>query len=200
LNSIEGTLRQARRALTQGATAPGPSSPPSDRGVVLFSLGAHNAPVSENPLAQSQNDTPYRSFEDLASGLTTGRTPTGQLLESASLQPVFAVSARVPTMPWKAAPETGHIKGVVTDPGGAVDGAEITIESANGSARLSAARTDGGGFYGHTGLDPGDYRVLVTPLQDGQYRSTCTVTVVAGAVSTLDLRIDSGTPFTAACQ
>jgi len=199
LNSIEGTLRQVRRALAPLDVA-APLVPESPRGVVLFSMGAHNAPVNQNPFA-SQRDTPYRSFEDLAAGLTTGRTSAGQPLEPTPLVPVFASAAPVPDLPWKTSPTTGHLQGIVrTRDGAAVDGAEIVIESTDQATRVTAARTDGGGFYGRVGLAPGAYRVLVTPLADGQYRSACTVTVSAGVVATLNLRVDRATPFTAACQ
>jgi uncharacterized lipoprotein YddW (UPF0748 family) len=203
LNSIEGTLRQTRRALAVTGDEQGPTSRglPPPRGVTFYSLGAHNAPVSQNPLSSSQRDTPYRAFEDLAAGLTTGRTSAGQLLEPASQPPIFATSVTTPSMPWKAQPTTGAVQGIVTASAGApLDGAAIAIEAANGSSLVSAARTDGGGFFGHVGLAPGEYRVIVVPDGDGQYRSNCTVSIGAGAVSTVTLRVDAGSPSVATCQ
>jgi hypothetical protein len=200
LNAIEGTLQQVRRVIRlPGQSEPG--SPESPRGVVLFSMGAHNAPVNQNPLSLSQRDTPYRAFEDLAAGLTTGRTSAGQLLEPTSFMPVFQQPAGVPVMPWKATPTTGHLQGTVTaGDGAAIDGAEIVIESIDQTVRRAAARTDGGGFYGRVGLAPGEYRVLVAPIGEGLHRSACTVTVSAGLVSTLDLRVDRTSPVLAACR
>jgi uncharacterized lipoprotein YddW (UPF0748 family) len=189
LNSVEGTLRQARRALDRTG-----GQPP---GVVLYSMGAHNAPVTSNPLA-SARDTPYRAFEDVASGLTTGRTRGGQTLEPAGLAPVFADRVPEPDMPWKTAGDRGLVKGVVTSGAGAIDGAEIALELEDGSRRVRAARTDGNGFFGHVGLSPGAYRVIVTPIGDGSYRSGCTVAVAGGAVASLELRIES-TPALATC-
>ena len=106
LNAVEGTLRQVRRA-----TEPTPDT--LTPGVVLFSMGAHNAPVPQNPLAVGdQRDTPYRGFDDLAAGLTTGRTTGGQLLELGTGRAVFATPAAPPAMPWKTAPTLGHLMGV----------------------------------------------------------------------------------------
>jgi uncharacterized lipoprotein YddW (UPF0748 family) len=188
LNSIEGTLRQVRRALEPVRGAAG--------GVVLFSLGAHNAPVNVNPLAGS-HDTPYRTFEDLAAGLTTGRTISGQSLDP-STPPVFRDAAPVPQVPWKTGNDSGHLKGLVTSSAGAVDGAEIALESEDGRVRVTAGRSDGNGFFGRVGLAPGSYRVVVTPLGDGSFRSACTVAVSAGAVQSIELRIDSS-PAIATC-
>jgi hypothetical protein len=209
LNAVEGTLRQIRR--TTAVVAPADTLPPPD-GVVLFSMGAHNAPVANNPLAASgPRDTPYRGFDDLASGLTTGRTTTGQPLESSGQPPVFAQPAAIPVPAWKLAPATGHLRGTITRPAGPVDGADVTLDPVATPARrglgavyaaatvAALGRSDGGGAYGGLNLAPGVYRVLVTPPADGQYRSACTVTIVAGVVTTLDLSIDSARPAVAGC-
>ena len=201
LNSIEGTLRQTRLALTRPSAESLTAAAPAARGVVLFSMGAHNAPVNQNPLSPTQRDTPYRAFEDLASALTTGRTTGGQAVELIAFTPVFGTPAATPALPWKAAATTGHLMGVVTTSNGAaVDSAAVAIETAGAlSTTLAAARTDGSGFYGRTGLLPGEYRVVVTPLGEGSRRSVCTVTITAGAVSTLNLRLDPATPLGAVC-
>jgi hypothetical protein len=82
-----------------------------------------------------------------------------------------------------------------------VDGAEIALEAVSPLATpAGATRTDGGGFYGRVGLTPGEYRLLVTPLAEGQRRSTCTVTITPGVVATVNLTIDAGAPFTASCH
>lgn len=192
LNSVEGTLQQVRRAME-------PADRAVPQGVVLFSLGAHNAPVIGNPLAlPGPRDTPYRAFEDLAAGLTTGRTSSGQILESSAV-PVFSGAAPVPLAAWKRSPQTGSLKGTVTMAGGApVDGAEIVLEAAG--VGEPAGRTDGGGFFGRAGVAPGTYEVLVTPLGDGRYRSACGVTISPGVVSTLDLELNPARPATAACS
>ena len=180
-------------------------------------MGAHNAPVADNPLAVSgPRDTPYRSFDDLAAGLLTGRTTIGQLLEPASLPPVFSQPAGLPLPPWKTAPTTGHLRGTltVTRPDGAsvaADDASVALEWVADDRRFpggvppvppavpAVAPADGGGVYGRFDLAPGRYRVLVAPVGDGQYRSACTVTVTAGLVATLDLTVDPSRPAVAVC-
>ena len=210
LNAVEGTLRQVRRSTIVSNV----DARPAADGVVLFSMGAHNAPVADNPLAVSgPRDTPYRGFDDLASGLTSGRTTTGQALEASSLSPVFGQPAAVPVPESKLAPASGHLRGTITRASAPVDGAEVTLEPvlgdirrAPGAAGASAAvasglgRSDGGGAYGGLNLVPGRYTVIVAPPGDGQYRSACTVTIVAGAVASLDLSIDASRPAVASCQ
>ena len=61
----------------------------------------------------------------------------------------------------------------------------------------AVAPADGGGVYGRFDLAPGRYRVLVSPIGDGVYRSTCAVTIVA--VATLDLTVDPSRPAVATC-
>ena len=61
------------------------------------------------------------------------------------------------------------------------------------------APADGGGVYGRFDLAPGRYRVLVSPIGDGVYRSTCTVTIAPGSVATLDLAVDPARPAVATC-
>jgi uncharacterized lipoprotein YddW (UPF0748 family) len=210
LNAVEGTLRQIRRATTVAADA---DTLPLPDGVVLFSMGAHNAPVADNPLAVSgPRDTPYRGFDDLASGLTSGRTTAGQPLEASSLSPVFGQAVAAPAPGWKAAPASGHLRGTITRGAEPVDGADVTLEPVLGDVRrapgaVAAAaapaaglgRSDGGGAYGGLGVAPGRYVVVVSPPGDGQYRSACTVTIAAGAVATLDLAIDGARPALATC-
>jgi hypothetical protein len=114
LNALEGTLRQTRRALEPaGANM---ASADVARGVVLYLMGAHNAPVTSNPLAlPSQRDTPFRAFEDLASGLRTGRTVAGQSLESRSGPAPFAQATAVPAMPWKVHRKPAHCRARLSD-------------------------------------------------------------------------------------
>jgi uncharacterized lipoprotein YddW (UPF0748 family) len=195
-NAIEGTLRQIRRTIevVNGSTVPG---------VAIYSMGAHNAPVNDNPFAvPSQRDTPYRVFDDLASGLKNGKTASGQPLESRAGPGVFAAGSApaLATLAWKSAPQTGHVKGIVRHGDGQpVDTADITIDSIAEGGTSAATTTDGNGFYGHVGLAPGTYRVSVMPSGDGRYISTCTIDIVAGSVSTLDLMVDTSRPSTATC-
>jgi hypothetical protein len=173
------------------------------KGVALYSMGAHNAPVNNNPYAvPSERDTPYRAFDDLAAGLRTGKTSSGQPLEPHAGIGVFAPTAVPALAPlaWKFGPQTGHLKGTVqhTD-GSAVDTADIAIDGTSDPSASATTTTDGNGFYGHVGLQPGSYRVSVLPGGDGRYIATCTVDIGSGAVSTLDLTIDTTRPSTANC-
>jgi uncharacterized lipoprotein YddW (UPF0748 family) len=195
-NAIEGTLRQIRRSLelTDGNAL---------RGVAIYSMGAHNAPVNDNPFAvPNRRDTPYRTFDDLAAGLKTGQTSSGQPLEQRSGAGVFApgnVPAMVP-LAWKAMPSTGQLKGTVKHADGpAVDTADILIESASEGGSSATTTSDGNGFYGHIGLAPGTYRVSVMPAGDGRYISSCTIDIGSGSVSTLDLMVDVSRPSAAVC-
>jgi uncharacterized lipoprotein YddW (UPF0748 family) len=195
-NAIEGTLRQIRRSIetVDGQTLPG---------VAIYSMGAHNAPVNDNVYAvPSQRDTPYRAFEDLAAGLRTGKTSSGQPLEPHAGVGVFAPTA-VPSLAplgWKFAPQTGLLKGVVrTTDGSAVDTADIAIDSTSDPNASVATTTDGNGFYGRVGLQAGTYRVSVLPVADGRYMATCTIDIGSGGASTLDLAIDTTRPSTAVC-
>ncbi len=112
--------------------------------------------------------------------------------------PVFRDVVPVPEMPWKTRADRGHVKGLVTSVTGAIDGAVIALESEDGRVRVTAGRSDGNGFFGRVGMAPGSYRVVVTPLGEGSFRSACTVTVSAGSVASIELRIDSS-PAIATC-
>ncbi|HEY8548842.1 MAG TPA: family 10 glycosylhydrolase [Vicinamibacterales bacterium] len=192
LNAVEGTLRQARRALE-----PDPAGP--THGVAFFSLGAHNAPVTSNPFAvPGPRDTPYRAFEDLAAGLTTGRAASGGALEAGGVPPLFATTVPPPVMPWKAALDRGHLAGTIDGPDGIADGAEVLLETIDGTFALPG-RVDGSGFFGGTWIAPGRYHVVVVPPGGGRYRSSCDVEVTAGAVASLRLQLDPSGPAVAAC-
>jgi uncharacterized lipoprotein YddW (UPF0748 family) len=194
-NAIEGTLRQIRRSVESVNKV-------SLKGVAIYSMGAHNAPVNDNPYAvPSRRDTPYRSFEDLASGLKTGKTSAGQPLEVRAGIGVFAPSAMVVPFSWKNTPLAGHLKGTVKrSDGSPLDTADISIEGTSDSgAGPVTTTTDGSGFYGRVGLTPGTYRISVLPVGDGRYISNCSIDITAGTVASLDLIVDSGRPSTATC-
>jgi uncharacterized lipoprotein YddW (UPF0748 family) len=195
LNSLEGTLRQARRALEPSDQAP-------LDGIVVYSMGAHNAPVSQNPLAlPSPRDTPFRTFDDLAAAFTTSRTLSGQAVETSGTVPLFTADMPTPQMPWKTEPQRGDLKGTVRlADGTAVDGADIALEAVGAPVAESPTRTDGGGFYGRVGIVPGTYRVIVTPDGGSRFQSTCSVTISAGAVANLDLVVDPSRPAVATCN
>ncbi len=197
LNSVEGTLRQLRRALESNATAP-------SLGAVLYSVGAHNAPVSANPYAvPAGRDTPLRAYEDLAAGLTTGKTTAGQALEAGSTRAApFAAATPAPVLPWKTSPQTGFLMGTIARADGApLDTAQITLERAPSgpneppippemSVSFTSVQTDGSGFYGFTTIPPDRYRLVITPRDASPVTSGCTITIAPGVLSRLDAALD----------
>ncbi len=196
LNSIEGTLRQARKAV-----APSAQAKRSD-GVVFFSFANTNDAVTANPLALPPNqDTPRRAFAEFAAGLTTGKSADGTRAyedQTANPTPLFAQATLPPALPWKAAPQLGHVMGLARNNKGAVlDTAEVLLARSTddappkGRANLRTA-TDGNGFYGGVDLAPGRYRVTVTPVGEPPYTPDATVRVLAGKVTNFDILLDRG--------
>jgi uncharacterized lipoprotein YddW (UPF0748 family) len=204
LNSIEGTIRQIRSAFEAGSGSNGAGSNPLD-GVVLYSMGAHNAPVTRNPLAiPAGRDTPLRTFEDLSSGLRTSRTVAGQALEASSAGAnasplgVFAVQP-VSTIPFSMMMAVGHVLGTIQgDEGRPLDSADVVFENEAGVTKR--VTTDGDGFFGGANLTTGQWRVSVSPAGAGRYLANCTLTITAGQVARFDLQIDTSRLGVASCQ
>ena len=199
LNSVEGTLRQVRRGLEPSSLGF------RNLGVNLYSMATSNAAVAANPFSiPAGRNTPLRPFADFAAGLTTGHSADGlTLFEDPAANPVaiFAEPTPIPELPWKSAPATGHLKGVIRDESGAlVDSGALTIERVSDGPAPPVGRTsvatasDGSGFYGGVDLAPGTFRVAVTPVGGAAYTSACTATVIAGQVASLDINIDRTAP------
>ena len=196
LNSVEGTLLQARRALSASATGRRAA------GVNFFSMAVTNAAVAGNPLSlPAGQDTPLRPFSEFAAGLTTGRSADGaRPYEDAAANPVplFPAPAAVAEMPWKSSPAAGHLMGFILDEtGAAVDSGVVTIlrvdpATAPGAGRTSVSvATDGQGFYGGVDLAPGNYSVTVTAPARPPFRPARTVAVAAGRVSRFDFALEN---------
>ena len=183
LNSIEGTLRQTRRALQPSATTGN-----TLKGVVFYSMAVTNTAITANPHSIPAGlNTPTRPFAEFVSGLKTGRSTDGTTLYEAEGQtPVFADAATIPVLEWKASPTRGHVMGVARDAAGAtLDTADVTIQnSATGETRQTA--TDGGGFWGGVDLAPGTYTVSASV--NGAIVYTRTFTVTPGAVTRADTK------------
>jgi uncharacterized lipoprotein YddW (UPF0748 family) len=197
LNSIEGTIRQIRVAFETGAN-------PLD-GVVLYSIGAHNAPVTRNPLAvPAGRDTPLRTFDDLASGLRTGRTVAGQALEagSANSNSALGVFATPPVSLFSTSLTLaiGHVLGTIQGDGSPLDSADVMLENETGVSKR--VTTDGDGFFGGANLTAGQWRVSVIPAgaASGRYLANCTLTVAANQVARFDLQVDTSRLGVASCQ
>lgn len=181
LNSVEGTVRQTRKALEESA------SPPA--GVALFSLAANNAPVVSNPLSvPAGRDTPQRAVEDLAAGLRFGRTTTGVPVDPALVGP-FAEVAAVPTFEWKQA--EGHVLGrLQRGDGNPLDG--VAVQAVRSAGVVSASTvTDGSGVFALPALEPGSYRL--TGTSDGtSWPSTCEVEVSVAQVAQVTVTLEAG--------
>lgn len=167
LNSIEGTLRQARR--TREANADG---------ILFFAMGdtkpwsilanSTNNAVTKNPYALPVAGvfTPKRPNEEFFAALRTSTATDGRTAFERIEKPLFAATLPPPR---KAEATTGAIMGQAEG-----DGTLVTIESATQTTRTT--HTDGGGFFGMLGLAPGEYRVTAGA-------KSATVVVVAGSVA-----------------
>jgi uncharacterized lipoprotein YddW (UPF0748 family) len=199
VNAIEGSLRQVRRALQPSLLGN------STIGVNVFSMATSNIAVTANPFSIPANqNTPARPFAEFAAGLVTGRSVNGLTLyedPAANPMPIFELPATIPTLPWKAAPQVGHLRGTIRDESGAlVDAGPVSIERVADETSPSAGRTivntasDGNGYYGGIDLAPGAFRVTVSPVGQDAYTTACTVGVNAGQVATFDISIDRSAP------
>jgi uncharacterized protein (TIGR03437 family) len=195
INSIEGTLRQVRRAL-------GPSSRgKSASGVALFSFANSNEVVPANPLSlPTGQTTAKRQISELVSALTSGMSvDKTQDYEDRASNPmaVFAQTVPIPKAPWKMFPQVGHLMGYIkTKNGEVVDTGDVEITRVGDGTTLAKGRTkvltatDGNGFYGGVDLAPGSYRLTLKAFGEAVYTADCAVTVVTGRVSTFDVVID----------
>jgi uncharacterized lipoprotein YddW (UPF0748 family) len=200
LNSIEGTIKQIRSTFESGG-----GGNPID-GVVLYSIGAHNAPVTRNPLAvPAGRDTPLRTFDDLSSGLRTGRTVAGQALETgganANGSTLTGVFAAPPVLPFSTSVTfaVGHVIGTVQDEDGRpLDSVDVVLESDVSAPRR--VTTDGAGFFGGANLVSAQWRVSVYAAgESGRHLANCTLTINMGKVARFDLQVDTSRPGAATC-
>lgn len=204
LNSVEGNLRQIRRS--RAASALGNTT----LGVSFYSMANTNVAIANNPLSlpPGQN-TPLRSFNEFASGVTTGKSVDGAVMyedTTANPVPVFIQPASIPILQWKVAPTKGHIKGFARRADKSIlDTATVTITNLDdGTTRTTA--TDGGGFYGGVDLAPGNYLVKAVLGSDnasldddkaglgGDTIYSCVALVTAGNVATADLSPETAAP------
>jgi uncharacterized lipoprotein YddW (UPF0748 family) len=194
LNSVEETLRQVRRSRQPSAIGN------SVLGVAFYSMANTNVAITANPFSiPAGQNTPLRSFNEFASGLTTGKSINGAVFyedPAANPIPVFAQAANVPVLQWKAAPTKGHLMGFARRADNSIlDTASVTITNLDNNATRSTA-TDGGGFYGGVDLAPGNYLVKAVLNNDTVY--SCTAVVGAGLVTAADLTPETTAPETIA--
>ena len=169
LNSIEGTLRQARR--TRAANADG---------IIFFAMGdtkpwsiianSTNNAVKGNPYALPVAGvfTPKRPNEEFFAALRTSTATDGRTAFERMSQPLFAA---ISPPPRKADDSNGAVMGYA--PG---DGTLVIIESPIAHTTRTT-HTDGSGFFGMFGLPPGEYRVVAGA-------TSAVVQIVAGRVAT----------------
>ncbi len=154
LNDIAASVRQIRMALL-----PGSSSGKSAIGWAGYSY--------RNPDTLAASGT--RSSEVSRAELTAALTqPSG---DDPITPPIFASPAAVPTMPWKARPTTGLIRGTTS-----VAHGSVTLRDASGAA-VRTTTTDASGWFGFVGVAPGTYTIAAGG-------ATYTATVTAGQVTT----------------
>ncbi len=169
LNSIEGTLRQARRVRDANAD-----------GIVFFAMGdtkpwsilanSTNNAVRKNPYALPVAGvfTPKRPNEEFFAALRTSTATDGRTPFERMTQPLFAITSGPPKKPELV---TGAILGRADGDGALVTVAPITTQPAR------TTHADGSGYFGMLGLEPGEYRVTAGA-------KTSTVTVTPGRVTT----------------
>ncbi|MBI4889730.1 MAG: family 10 glycosylhydrolase, partial [Acidobacteria bacterium] len=175
LNSIEGTLRQTRRAVEAEGLI----------GVNFYAMANPDAAVAANPHSVPAGaDTPVRGFGEFASGLVTGKSVDGSAAyEDLAAQPVavFAEEAKPPRLAWKVSPKAGHLMGYARRADGMpLDSADVYVFDARGQ-QVRTTRADGNGFFGVADLEPGEYAVIADLR--GEHQVSLTVTVTAGRVS-----------------
>ncbi len=160
LNDIAASLRQVRTAL-----APGTVSGRSAVGWAGYSY--------RNPDDRTAAGT--RSGDAARAELTAALTQPSA--DDPVTPPAFASPAGVPTMPWKAAPTTGDLRGTATrSDGTAAPHVPVEIRDARG-ATVRTTATDASGWFGAIDLAPGTYSVVASG-------KSFTATVVAGQVAT----------------
>jgi uncharacterized lipoprotein YddW (UPF0748 family) len=207
LNGIEGSLRQARRALARPPFDT--TNQPAADGVIFYALGSTipgtltgnstSAAVTNNPFSYPVPGvtTPKRTNADFFAALKTGANANMSVrFEDAQLAPLFPTFVPVPEMPWKSQPTEGYIMGFARRADEtALDAAEVTITNLDtGVSRTTV--TDGGGFYGGLRLAPGKY--LVKAVLNGETLYSCAANVEAGKVATANLQPETTAPPTAA--
>jgi uncharacterized lipoprotein YddW (UPF0748 family) len=168
LNSIEGTLRQSRRAREANAD-----------GILFFAMGdtkpwsilanSTNNAVRQNPYALPVAGvyTPKRPNEEFFAALRTSTATDGRTSFERMAKPLFDVASPPPS---KHEESFGAVMGQIDG-----DGTLVNVESLTTLATRTT-HSDGTGFFGMLGLAPGQYRV-VAGARSG------TVNVEAGRVA-----------------
>lgn len=163
LNSVEDSLKQIARVLE-------PS--PSGNRLAGFSLYSY-AVTNCDPSARCPTlPVPNQMFYD-------------------ALAQAYPQPAPIPPLPWKTAPERGHILGEVKVSGEPLsplaDGLTVTATPESGAGR--AVTTDSTGYYGFVDLEPGNYTLTLARGSVEVFRSQ-PVAVSMGQVSKADVQLE----------
>jgi hypothetical protein len=176
LNPIQDSVIQIRKALL-----PSPAGNLA-RGWVGFSYHTPDA------LVDDRRRPPEEARMELSRALTQPGDD-GAVTTPPSREPLFAFPVPTPSMSWKLAPATGHLRGTVTTPeGAAADQHLVNLYDAATNALVASRRTDGSGWFGFVDLSPGTYRVGVEASADAGPASA-PVTVIAGRVTPVALAL-----------
>jgi uncharacterized lipoprotein YddW (UPF0748 family) len=171
LNDIAATVRQVRTA------------------VATSSAGNHSA---------GWVGYSYRTPDDMTNeGQRSGAASRAEL-ERALTQPssydpitppIFASTANVPPMPWKAQPTTGHLRGIArASDGTALAQTQVLLFSQSSGAIVRSMKTDGLGYFAFVDLPPSSYRV------DAGGRTQGNADVINGRLTTLGQGAPAPTP------
>ncbi|MBE1877389.1 family 10 glycosylhydrolase [Myceligenerans pegani] len=134
LNSIDHSVAQARQAVT-----------PSEAGNTAAGWSGYSY---ANPSQEVVADPALRDAQQAA--LAEALTGPGGIFED---------DAAVPDMPWKSAPDDGHVTGTLTaGRGGPVDQVTVTLRPL-GPGPAYEQVTDGSGWFGFAHVPPGRYLV-----------------------------------------
>ncbi len=171
LNDVAATVRQVRTA------------------VALSSAGNYSA---------GWVGYSYRTPDSLTDAGTRSGAASRAELERALTQvssydpltpPVFASTANVPPMPWKAQPTTGHLRGIArTSDGIVLAQATVLLFSVASGSIVRSAKTDGLGWFAFVDLPSNNYRV------DAAGETLGTADVITGRLTTLGQGAPSPTP------
>lgn len=108
-----------------------------------------------------------------------------------SIANFFGDAAAPPVLPWKSAPERGHLMGWLNVDGGPdwlKDGATVVITSDTGREFTKRVTTDGSGFFGAVDLPPDRYYLRLGRGGTEVFR-TIAQDIVPGLVTSFDIRL-----------
>ncbi|NDL58169.1 family 10 glycosylhydrolase [Phytoactinopolyspora mesophila] len=140
LNEIEDSLEQVHELLT-----------PTEAGNTVVGWSGYSYANASLTAAGSSDQAVKNAERDaLTEALTEGPDAP------------FADPATVPSMPWKDAPEDGHITGaLVTRSGEALDQVEVRLRPLTGGGERLTRTTDGSGWFGFAHVPDGRYLVQI---------------------------------------